>query len=153
MPLDPTDIRLLEALQTNAQTSNAELSEIVHLSPSACHRRVRELERAGIITRYVALVDARKIDRKSVVFVEISLSGQSEHAFEEFEAAVAQLPNLLECHLMAGSADYLLKLIARDAEDFATIHRQYLSRLPQVANMKSSFALKTVFRTTALPIS
>lgn len=84
--------------------------------------------------------------------MEITLSGQSQETFEKFEQAVVTLPNLLECHLMAGTADYQLKLLAVDGEDFAYLHRHYLSRLPGVAQMQSSFALKTVHRTTALPL-
>ncbi len=150
--LTDADERLLKVLQQNAKLSNAELAEKCHLSPSACHRRVRELETSGVISRYIALLDAKKIGMKTVVFVEITLSGQSQEAFEKFEQAVVALPNLLECHLMAGSADYQLKLVAKDAEDFAYLHRHYLSRLPGVANMQSSFALKTVHRTTALQL-
>ncbi len=150
--LTHADKRILKELQLNAKISNAELAERCHLSPSACHRRVRELERSGIISNYFALLNANKLGQKTVVFVEITLNGQSQEAFEKFETAVTSLPNLLECHLMAGSADYLLKLVAKDAEDFAYLHRHYLSRLPGVANMQSSFALKTVHRTTALPL-
>ncbi len=150
--LAEADKRILRELQNNAKISNADLAEKCNLSSSACHRRVRELENAGIIARYIALLDAKKIGKKTVVFVEITLSGQSQETFEAFENAVVNLPNLLECHLMAGTADYQLKLIADDAEDFAHLHRHFLSRLPGVANMQSSFALKTVHRTTALPL-
>ena len=152
MKLDDLDRKLLRELQKSGKSSNAELAEAVNLSPSACHRRVAELEKSGIIANYVALLDARKIDLRTVVFVEITLVGQSQETFEKFETAVQNLPGLLECHLMAGSADYQLKIVAKDAEDFAYMHRHYLSRLPGVANMQSSFALKTVFRTTAFPL-
>ncbi len=150
--LTDADKRILRELQKNAKLSNAELAQLCNLSSSACHRRVRELENSGVIAKYIALLDAKKIGNKTVVFVEITLSGQSQETFEAFENAVVTLPNLLECHLMAGTADYQLKLIAKDAEDFAYLHRNYLSRLPGVANMQSSFALKTVHRTTALPL-
>lgn len=152
MALDDFDKKLLTHLQKNGRASNAELAEIANLSSSACHRRVKDLEASGVISKYVALLDARKINMRTVVFVEITLNGQSQDAFEKFENAVQNLPGLLECHLMAGSADYQLKIIAKDAEDFAYMHRHYLSLLPGVANMQSSFALKTVFRTTAFPI-
>lgn len=132
--------------------TNAELSEQVNLSPSACHRRVQRLEAAGVIRGYVALLDERKMSRPTTVFVEITLSGQADEVLDAFERQVARIPDLLECHLMAGTADYLLKILARDTEDFARIHRQYLSRLPGVAQMHTSFALRTVFRTTAIPV-
>ncbi len=150
--LTQADKRILVELQRNAKISNAELAERCHLSPSACHRRVRELERSGAIANYCALLDAKAIGLKTVVYVEITLSGQSQETFERFESAVVSLPNLQECQLMAGSADYLLKILAKDAEDFAYLHRHYLARLPGVANMQSSFALKTVHQTTALPL-
>lgn len=132
--------------------SNADLSERVNLSPSACHRRVQRLEAEGIIRNYVAMLDARKLGLPSTVFVEITLTGQSDEVLDAFETAVARIPNVLECHLMAGTADYILKIVAEDTEDFARIHRQYLTRLPGVTQMQSSFALRTVFKTTALPV-
>ncbi len=150
--IDTTDCRILNALQKQGRMSNAELSEQVNLSPSACHRRVQRLESEGVIANYVALLDPRKLDRPSTVFVEITLSGQTEGALDVFEREVALIPDLLECHLMAGTADYLLKISARDTDDFARIHRRYLARLPGVAQMKSSFSLRTVFQTTALPV-
>ena len=152
MALDKTDMKLLDLLQRRGRMSNAELSEAAALSPSACHRRVQRLEREGYIRDYVALVDARKLGLPTTVFVEITLSGQADEVLEAFEQAVARIPDVLECHLMAGSADYLLKVVAGDTEDFARIHRQHLARLPGVAQMQSSFALRTVRATTALPL-
>lgn len=152
MDIDATDRRILTALQREGRMTNAELSERVNLSPSACHRRVQRLEASGVIDRYVALLDARKLGRPTTVFVEITLSGQADEVLEAFEREVKRVPDVLECHLMAGTADYLLKVVAQDTDDFARIHRQYLARLPGVAQMHSSFALRTVFKTTALPI-
>lgn len=153
MALDQTDRRILAVLQKQGRISNAELSEQVNLSPSACHRRVQRLESDGYIRNYVALLDARKMKVPTTVFVEITLSGQADEVLDAFEKAVARIPDVLECHLMAGTADYILKVVAENTEDFARIHRQYLARLPGVAQMQSSFALRTVFKTTALPIS
>ncbi len=150
--LDATDLRILTQLQRDGRMSNADLSEAVNLSPSACHRRVQRLEEAGIIRAYVALLDPRKIGVPTTVFVEITLSGQADEVLDAFERAVARIPDVLECHLMAGTADYILKVVAEDTEDFARIHRQHLARLPGVAQMQSSFALRTVFKTTALPL-
>ena len=150
--LDATDRRLLTALQREGRLSNAELSEKVNLSASACHRRVQRLEKEGYIGGYVALVDPRKVNRKTTVFVEITLSAQADDVLDAFEKAVARIPDVLDCHLMAGQADYLLKVVAQDAEDFARIHRKYLARLPGVQGMQSSFALRTVRQTTELPV-
>ncbi|MGB5865605.1 MAG: Lrp/AsnC family transcriptional regulator [Sulfitobacter sp.] len=150
--LDTIDRKLLAALQKRGRMSNAELSEQVNLSPSACHRRVQRLEADGYIRDYVALLDPRKLGVPTTVFVEITLQGQADEVLDAFERAVARIPDVLECHLMAGSADYLLKVVAEDTEDFARIHRQYLARLPGVGQMQSSFALRTVCKTTALPV-
>lgn len=152
MDLDATDRRILSVLQREGRITNAELSERVNLSPSACHRRVQRLEEEGFIAGYVALLDARRLGRPTTVFVEITLQGQADEVLDAFERAVQRVPAVLECHLMAGSADYLLKVVVEDTEDFARIHRQYLARLPGVAQMQSSFALRTVFKTTALPV-
>ncbi len=150
--LDATDRRILAALQKEGRITNAELSERVNLSPSACHRRVQRLEEEGFIAAYVALVDARKLGKPTTVFVEITLESQAEDLLDAFEREVARVPDILECHLMAGSADYLLKIVAEDTEDFARIHRRFLTRLPGVRQMQSSFALREVVRTTALPV-
>ncbi|MBW4961415.1 Lrp/AsnC family transcriptional regulator [Sulfitobacter sp. CW3] len=152
MSLDDIDRRILTALQRKGRMSNSDLSEQVHLSPSACHRRVQQLENEGYIQGYVALLNARKMGVPTTVFVEITLQGQADEVLDAFEKAVARIPAVLECHLMAGSADYLLKVVAENTEDFARIHRQFLARLPGVGQMQSSFALRTVCNTTALPV-
>ena len=152
MQLDTTDRRILSILQRKGRLSNAELADQVNLSASACHRRVGRLEAEGFIRDYVALLNPRKLGVPTTVFVEITLQGQADEVLEAFEKAVARIPDVLECHLMAGSADYLLKVVAENTEDFARIHRQSLARLPGVAQMQSSFALRTVFKTTALPL-
>tara|TARA_R110002072_G_scaffold39677_1_gene113552 strand:- start:1333 stop:1791 length:459 start_codon:yes stop_codon:yes gene_type:complete len=152
MQLDETDRRILRVLQREGRISNADLAERIALSPSACHRRVQRLEVDGFVAGYVALLDARKIGKPATVYVEIKLSSQSDEVLDAFERAVARIPDVLECHLMAGNADFLLKLMVEDTEDFARIHRQYLARLPGVAQMQSSFALRTVVRTTALDL-
>ena len=150
--LDATDRRILGVLQKDGRITNADLSEQVNLSPSACHRRVQRLEEDGFIAAYVALLDTRKMGRPTTVFVEITLQSQAEDLLDAFEREVARVPDILECHLMAGTADYLIKIMAQDTEDFARIHRQHLSRLPGVRQMQSSFALRTVVKTTALAV-
>lgn len=152
MQLDATDRRILAVLQREGRISNADLAESINLSPSACHRRVQRLESAGLIAGYVALLDLRRIGKPTTVFVEITLAGQRDDILDAFEREVARVPDVLECHLMAGSADYLLKIVAADTEDFARIHRRYLSRLPGVVQMQSSFALRTVLKTTAVDV-
>lgn len=150
--LDAIDRRILSVLQRAGRMSNAELADQINLSASACHRRVQRLEKDGYIRDYVALLDPRKMGRPTTVFVEITLSGQADEVLDAFEQAVARVPDVLECHLMAGTADYLLKVVAYDTEDFARIHRRSLATLPGVAQMQSSFALRTVRQTTALPV-
>lgn len=152
MSLDSIDRRILIQLQKQGRMSNADLADRINLSPSACHRRVQRLEADGYIRDYVALLDPRKVECPSTVFVEIALLGQTDEVLEAFEREVAKIPAVLECHLMAGKSDYLLKVVAQDTEDFAQIHRRHLARLPGVTQMHSSFALRTVFKTTALPI-
>ena len=150
--MDAKDCQIIAVLQREGRLSNQDLAERVNLSPSACHRRVQRLEEEGYIRDYVALLDTRKLGRPTTVFVEITLSGQADEVLEAFEREVKKIPDVLECHLMAGSADYLLKVVAEDTEDFARIHRAKLARLPGVQGMQSSFALRTVFKTTALPV-
>lgn len=152
MDLDATDRRILTVLQRDGRITNAELADQVNLSPSACHRRTQRLEEAGYISAFVALLDPQKLGRNTTVFVEITLEGQAEELLDAFERAVARIPDILECHLMAGKADYLLKMMVEDTEDYARIHRQHLSRLPGVRQMQSSFTLRTVVKTTAFSV-
>ena len=150
--LDEMDRRLLRVLQRRGRITNAELAEEVNLSASACHRRVGRLEAEGYIRDYVALLDARRMGVPATIFVEIKLQTQADEVLDAFERAVARVPDVLECHLMAGAADYVLKIVAEDTDDFARIHRQHLTRLPGVAQMQSSFSLRTICNTTALPV-
>jgi Lrp/AsnC family leucine-responsive transcriptional regulator len=142
--LDATDRRLLAVLQDDGRVTNASLAEEVHLSPSACLRRVRRLEEAGVITGYVAVLDRSMIGRGTSVFVEITLTSQHEDRLDDFEAAVASVPEVLSCHLMAGNSDYLLHVAADDVADYERIHKAFLARLPHVAQLRSSFALRAV---------
>lgn len=149
MKLDRLDRRILSVLQEDGRIANADLAERVGLSPSACLRRVRMLEEAGVIDRYVALLDQHKISRRMDIFVEISLTSQASEVLEAFERAVARSSEIMECYLMAGDADYILRIAAADPGDFERIHRDHLSRLPGVTRMRSSFAIRTVTRKTA----
>ena len=150
--LDSFDRKILRIMQKNGRISNADLADKVGLSTSACHRRLQRLFDEKTISRVVALISERAVKLNLTVFVEIKLSRQVDEVLEEFERAVSLIPEILECHLMAGSADYLLKVVVGDGEDFERIHRRYLSRLPNVSNIMSSFSLRKVYKTTALPI-
>ncbi|WP_299817754.1 Lrp/AsnC family transcriptional regulator [uncultured Roseibium sp.] len=152
MNLDRLDRKILDVLQSDGRIANADLAEKVGLSASACLRRMRALEEAGIIEKYVALLDQRKLGRRMDIFVEISLTGQSRETLENFEREVARSDEIMECFLMAGDADYILRLTAEDPVDFERIHRDHLARLPGVLRMKSSFAIRPVVRRTAIPL-
>lgn len=142
--LDETDRAILTSLGGNGRISNVALAEEVHLSPSACLRRVRRLEENGIIEGYAAVIDPAKIGKATSVFVDISLSSQREDLLDDFEEAVKEVPGVMSCHLMAGDADYVVHILCADVEDYERIHRTYLSRLPGVTRLRSSFALRTV---------
>lgn len=149
MKLDRIDRKILARLQEDGRIANAELAEAVGLSASACLRRVKALEQAGVIDRYVALLDPKKIARRMDIFVEISLTSQASEVLGAFEKAVSRSSEIMECYLMAGDADYLLRIAAADPTDFERIHKEHLSRLPGVTRMRSSFAIRTVARKTA----
>ena len=142
--LDTTDRTILAALGSDGRMSNVALATRVHLSPSACLRRVRRLEESGVIDRYAAVIAPAKIGKPTSVFVDISLSSQAEDLLDAFEAAVTEVPGVMSCHLMAGDADYVVQILCADVEDYERIHRSYLSRLPGVTRLRSSFALRTV---------
>jgi len=142
--LNPTDLRILETLQVDGRITNQDLAERVNLSPSACLRRVRRLEDDGVIEGYSALLKPSAVGRSSNIFIEITLNGQSEAVLDAFEAAIAQVPDVMECYLMAGQADYLVRVAVSSAEDYERIHKTYLSRLPDVARIRSIFTMRTV---------
>ena len=135
--LDQVDRAILRLLQQDGRMANVDLAEAVHLSPSACLRRVRRLEEGGSIDRYVALVDPSAIGLGTDVFVEITLVGQDEGTLEEFERAVSERPEIMSCHLMAGDFDYLVHVVVRDVADYEVLHRTHLAQLPGVARMLS----------------
>ena len=150
--LDHVDRAILRLLQQDGRMANVDLAEAVHLSPSACLRRVRRLEEGGSIDRYVALVDPSAIGLGTDVFVEITLIGQDEGTLEEFERAVSDRPEIMSCHLMAGAFDYLVRVVVRDVADYEVLHRTHLAQLPGVARMVSSFALRPICDRTAVPL-
>lgn len=150
--LDHVDRAILRLLQEDGRMANVDLAEAVHLSPSACLRRVRRLEEGGSIDRYVALVDPSAVGLGTDVFVEITLVGQDEGTLESFEQAVTERPEILSCHLMAGDFDYLVHVVVRDVADYEVLHRTHLAQLPGVARMVSSFALRPICNRTAYPL-
>ncbi|MCB1970538.1 MAG: Lrp/AsnC family transcriptional regulator [Geminicoccaceae bacterium] len=150
--LDAADRRILELLQDHGRMTNAELADKAGVSASACHRRLRRLEEAGVIDSYRAMLNQAVIGRPTTIFVEITLASQSEDALDQFEHAVRDCRDVLECHLMAGNADFLLRVAASGPADFERIHRQQLTRLPGVARMRSSFVLRTIMAPRGLPL-
>ena len=150
--MDTIDFRILERLQEDARISNVELARAVNLSPSPCLARVRALERDGVIERYVTLLDAKKLGLTVSVLVQVTLEKQIEPALEAFEKAVRDRPEVMECYLMTGDADYLLRVLVADVPAFERFILDFLSRVPGVGNIKSSFALKQVKYQTALPL-
>jgi Lrp/AsnC family leucine-responsive transcriptional regulator len=142
--LDAIDTAILKVIQQQGRISNAELAERIGLSPSACSRRLDILEKSGVVTGYHARVSAKALDYKMIAIVHISLSGQFAKTLTEFEAAVKLCPNVLVCYLMSGEYDYILRVAAKDLEDYERIHRDWLSALPHVVKINSSFALREV---------
>ncbi|MEO1969415.1 MAG: Lrp/AsnC family transcriptional regulator [Sphingomonadaceae bacterium] len=151
--MDRADIHLLEALQRDSTQSIAELAESAALSTSACHRRIRALEQSGIISGYGARLDPKRLGLSLVVFVEITLTSQSHEAMDRFEKAVRDFDDILDCNLMSGNADYLLRVAAADLEQFDTIHRECLARLPGVSSMRSSFSIRNIKQWRGYPIA
>ena len=132
--------------------TNVELAEASGVSASPCWRRVRELERTGVISRYVTLIDPSSVGLPVSVFIQVSLEKQVETALEDFERVVLERPEVMECYLMTGDADYLLRVVVADLEAYERFLMDYLTRIPAVANIRSSFALKQVKYRTALPL-
>ena len=152
MQLDRIDRRILRELQQDAQLSNATLAERVGLSESACLRRVRMLEQARVIERYTAVLNAPKVGIAVSFIIRITLRGQTDRDLSAFEQAVAAVPEVTECDLTTGESDYVLRVVARDAEDFERLHSKVLTKLPGVARVESSFVLRPVVKSAGLPI-
>jgi len=152
MSLDRYDRAILRLLQQDARISNTRLAEKVSLSESACLRRVRALEESGLIEGYTTLVDQQKAGCPVNVFVNITLDRQQQMGLEAFESAVRKVPEVMECYLMTGEHDYLLRVVVADLADFERIHSQHLTRLPNVVRIQSSFAMRTVTRSNVYPM-
>lgn len=146
-------MKILDCLQDDARISNVALAEKINLSPAPCLRRVRELENNGVISRYTTILDSEMLDWNVSVFIEIRLEKQVLEYISIFENLVQQYPQVMECYLMTGTSDYLLRVIAKDLPSLQTFITEKLATIPNVANMRSSIALKQVKYKTALPLS
>ena len=151
--MDRIDRTILCALQNNARISNVELAAMAGLSASACLRRVAQLEKAGVIDGYHANLNAARMGHDVLVLMQITLRGQSAEMMAEFEAAASNIPQILACFLIAGESDYILRVAARDVADFGRVHSEYLSALPHVLRMESSFILREVFNRSLSPVA
>ena len=152
MNLDNTDLRILDQLQRDGSLSNVELAKRVHLSPSPCLARVKALEASGVIDRYVALANAAALGLGLNVFISISLKEQSKAALAEFEQRIAEHDEVMECYLMTGDSDYLIRVAVADIEALEKFIQEQLSPIPGIEKIRSSFALKQVRYKTALPL-
>lgn len=150
--LDATDLRILHELQENGRLTNVELAQRVNLSPSPCLSRVRELERSGVINRYVTLLEPAKLGLTLSVFIEVRLERQIEQALERFEATMRRYPEVMECYLMTGDSDYLIRVVVEDVRALERFIVDELSKIAGIANIRSSIAIKQVKYKTALPL-
>ena len=150
MSLDRIDHAILDSLQKEGRISNAALAEKVGLSQSACSRRLDHLEKAGIIRGYHARLSNAALGYKMTAIVHISLSGQFEKTLSDFESAIKRCPNVLSCHLMSGEYDYIVRIAAKDLEDYERIHKEWLTAMPHVTKINSSFALREVVDRTVM---
>lgn len=152
MKLDEIDRRILRALQRDGRLQNIELAKAAGLSPSACLRRVKLLEEGGIIERYVALLNAARIDMGMTVFARVWLTGQDVETVDHFTAEVSKLPQVVECHLMAGDCDFLLRVVASDLEDYRRFQINHLTRIKGVQNVKTEVPMQKIKLTSELPL-
>ena len=152
MKLDITDLRILDELQRDGALSNVELARRVHLSPSPCLVRVRALETAGVIKRYVALVDATPLGLNLNVFISISLKSQNKDALADFERRITEHDEVMECYLMTGDSDYLIRVAVPHMAALERFILDQLTPIPGIEKIRSSFALKQVSYKTALPL-
>ncbi|MFA5663905.1 Lrp/AsnC family transcriptional regulator [Castellaniella sp.] len=153
MKLDTTDLRILYELQRDGSLSNVELARRVHLSPSPCLARVKALQASGIIVRYVALANAAALGLGLNVFISISLKSQNKPSLAEFERRIAEQDEVMECYLMTGDSDYLIRVAVPDIQALERFILEQLTPIPGIEQIRSSFALKQVLYKTALPLA
>ena len=152
MQLDDIDLQILHHLQNDARISNIDLADKVGLTPSPCLRRVKALEDRGVIRKYVGLVDPAKLGLPISIFINVSLERQERGQLEEFETTICRFPEVMECYLMTGSSDYLVRIVVPELQAFERFLADHLTRIPGVANIQSSFAVKQVVYNTQLPL-
>jgi Lrp/AsnC family transcriptional regulator, leucine-responsive regulatory protein len=150
--LDRIDIGILNQLQQNARITNSELARSVNLSPTPCFNRVRALEKLGLFKQQVTLLNPERLGLRINVFIQVSLEKQVEDALQRFEQAIDERPEVMECYLMTGDADYLLRVVMPDMPALERFILDHLTKIPGVSNIRSSFALKQVRYKTALPL-
>ncbi len=150
--LDKIDKTILKEMQKDGKISNVGLAEKVHLSASACLRRVKLLEEQGIIQSYAMLVDQNALGLAGNVFVEITLSSQKQEMLDAFEEKIKEVAEVMECYLITGDYDYLLRVVVADTADFERIHHRHLSHLPGVTRIKTLFTLRTITKRTDVPL-
>lgn len=153
MTLDKTDFKILHHLQTDGRISNTDLADAVGLSPSPCLRRVKALEQAGIIKRYSCIVEPNAVGLPISIFINVSLHSQKRSSLEEFEAQIQSYPEVMECYLMTGNFDYMLRVVVPDLESYERFLADKLTRVDGLANIQSSFSLKQVVYKTELPFA
>jgi Lrp/AsnC family transcriptional regulator, leucine-responsive regulatory protein len=151
--LDAIDRKILTLLQGNGRITNQELADTVGLSPSPCLRRVRQLEQAGVVANYVALLDPAAVGLGVTAFVRVRLGAQDDIQLARFESAIAEFSEVMECYLMTGDSDYQIRVLVSSLAEFEDFLRQKLTRLPGVSQVTSSFALRPIVYRTALPVS
>lgn len=149
---DRIDREILRLLQGDGRLSNAQLADAVSLSPSACLRRLQRLEASGVIEGYAARINGAAIGRPNTVFIEVTLDSQGSQALDAFERAVAACAQVLECHLMSGDFDYLLRVAVADMADYERLHRQQLAAFPHVARVRTAFAMRAVVPSRGYPL-
>lgn len=152
MKLDAIDRRILKALQRDGRLQNIELAKQVGLSPSPCLRRVRLLEEAGVIERYVAVLNAAKVGKALTVFARVWLKGQDAETVDHFTDAIRQLPEVVECHLMAGDCDFLLRIVAADLDEYRRFQVEHLTRIQGVQSVKTEIPMQKIKLTSEIPV-
>lgn len=151
--MDSFDAKILSYLQEHGRASYQEIGEAVGLSLSACHKRVKVLEKEGVIQRYAAIVEEARVGFRTSTYVQVRLHDQQQETLDAFEKQVVKHPEIMDCVLMAGDTDYLIRILCEGVEDYERIHRDILTALPSVERVNSNFALRTICRRTQVPIN
>lgn len=152
MKLDDTNQKILEVLQKDGSITNADLARLVGLAPASTLERVRKMEQTGIISRYVAIVDQEKVGKPVTAFVEISMASHSAETIKQFAAAAREIPEVLECHHVAGDKDFLLKVVVEDIKSYEYLAVEVIAKIPNIGRVKTDFVLSTFKSDTGIPL-